>query len=1025
MEEWARSSPAQRRPLLLLAPFGAGKSALLAALAVRLAEAAIEGISWGGADETLIPLPVRLRALLEFSPLETRLPFLQFMHASQLALDPNDPEGVIGWDDFQRLHQERRLVPLFDGLDELPGERSGEVDRRSALRAIVSTCGDFFALAARPGYDAETYFGQADRCTLNELTPADVELFVAKRFADAPRRSEEALAQLEPQLSVSFRRPLFLNAWCELQFPGDVPPIKGTAGVMMELAVRCWDKRRAVSRISGPKLIDGLERVSWLLWAFAGRGLGRAVSLGELTGELSSHPALRSPAACAETAELALAAGWLVRTSETSWLALKIPVVEHLVGWRLAEDARTNASNPKTLIEQFRRWIWRPEMHDVLDHAFLSLWEGTPEQRSWAVELLHWMRGATEGAATRAPVTTLGVQDDLVQPFALAALRWYALLADPTEEERQECFALLPAIEAAVLKQLDNRWRCWDLLTGPTLPKWLYAALIAHLTKPADDPEQDYRGSGEWAFVVGNVARRAGAEYVDQFIGQWVERHAHDQEPCWYEAIRGAAERVSPGASMATVEHWVGSYAHANDDRSRTAWSLAIQGAASRVFSADAAACVAECLANGELAADDSRAWAAAAAGAARALPAGEAFLVVKRLVERADNRRWGQVIRNAAGCVGAEQAGRLVEYLFAELQATEDWAAMQSILGALRRTALQLREEDAENYVAQLIGAVDRRFALSLGYAMVVEAVASRLDERLSGAALLDWIDCQRRTEPPASDLWLHAIQAAAARVSVFSAGRLIDRLIERRQITGDQRWTKAICGAAGGVSASEVEATIQKLLPRYQTAGDVEKELLREAIEKTAARASLDAALEMCRWLIANGLETAARVLATARGVAIVSRIADRTSALDMQGNVLPDFEVCRREGLIFDPELIAVSSRLRTALQSDGAADSPSVRKCRLRVDLDRNVIYLDSQALPQTSRLACLIVQRLIEADGGIVPSDQLLEREGTTDPAERVKEALGKLSREVRDLIKGKPGQGGGRCLSTEAFERPF
>ena len=119
LDNWANQTRSQRHPLLIVAPFGTGKSAALASFSIRLAEQLLGDLQTGKNGFLRVPIPVRLRALLEFSAESDKQPFLHFMHRSQLVLDP-ETDCTLDWETFEELSRREMLVPLFDGFDELP-----------------------------------------------------------------------------------------------------------------------------------------------------------------------------------------------------------------------------------------------------------------------------------------------------------------------------------------------------------------------------------------------------------------------------------------------------------------------------------------------------------------------------------------------------------------------------------------------------------------------------------------------------------------------------------------------------------------------------------------------------------------------------------------------------------------------------------------------------------------------------------------------------------------------------------------
>jgi predicted NACHT family NTPase len=185
LRNWAEGSP---RPLLLLAPFGAGKSVVLETFACEQAANLLDDrVFPAGKLPPPVPLPVRLRAWEWHRKDEPPEDFCEFLFRSQKVLAPYDDVGLLQPDQIQWLLKAKLFLPLFDGLDELPsGHTSGEAidPRAEALKAIKSLFRDGrFALASRPGYGAEGSFRPEDTHTIRELTSEAIESYIRQRFA--------------------------------------------------------------------------------------------------------------------------------------------------------------------------------------------------------------------------------------------------------------------------------------------------------------------------------------------------------------------------------------------------------------------------------------------------------------------------------------------------------------------------------------------------------------------------------------------------------------------------------------------------------------------------------------------------------------------------------------------------------------------------------------------------------------------------------------------------------------------------
>ena len=102
----------------------------------------------------------------------------------------------------------------------------------------------------------------------------------------------------------------------------------------------------------------------------------------------------------------------------------KLPLAEYLIGKYIADDAFRHPHSPLLLIEAFRKWIWRPDRHDVLDYAFDALWNrsrGT--QPGWADALLGWAKEVGKWEPADCDEGWKALNDDWLHPFAIVVLR--------------------------------------------------------------------------------------------------------------------------------------------------------------------------------------------------------------------------------------------------------------------------------------------------------------------------------------------------------------------------------------------------------------------------------------------------------------------------------------------------------------------------------------------------------------------------------------------------------------------------
>jgi hypothetical protein len=275
LEDWLAS---RLEPLLLLAPFGSGKSVLLATFACQLAEAVVRWCDNHG-DGLLppVPLPVRLRAW----EWHAREKFRAYVSGrSQDILDPNGA-AVLTADHVDALASAGKLLPLYDGFDELADVQDARSVALEGMRRLTAR----FVLSARPGHGAEAEFKNNPVYSLRELTVLDAERFICERL-EIPAGQDQhdvlvAYRQAQPHINDLFRRPLFLNAWCT-EYRIDPPDT--LAKLMNVVLKKVFDKRvfRNTSGLpvgSADELVLSRHVLGAVLAAYAEQGFGQVCNL--------------------------------------------------------------------------------------------------------------------------------------------------------------------------------------------------------------------------------------------------------------------------------------------------------------------------------------------------------------------------------------------------------------------------------------------------------------------------------------------------------------------------------------------------------------------------------------------------------------------------------------------------------------------------------------------------------------------------------------------------------------------------
>lgn len=171
-----------RSALVILGDPGSGKSTLLQVMALR---AATRGSLLGTdvpADETLLPILVRLAAFDEYlRDVESRTPLEEFLAIHwkrDMGLGSEPLEGV-----FERALERGRALVLLDGLDELitPERRRSVVRQVDRLIDRWAPRGNGFAVTSRViGYRQEPLSNRHDHVTMLDLDRESVAVFLRR-----------------------------------------------------------------------------------------------------------------------------------------------------------------------------------------------------------------------------------------------------------------------------------------------------------------------------------------------------------------------------------------------------------------------------------------------------------------------------------------------------------------------------------------------------------------------------------------------------------------------------------------------------------------------------------------------------------------------------------------------------------------------------------------------------------------------------------------------------------------------------
>ena len=906
LEKWSKT---QRKPLLILAPFGSGKSVLLAAFAVSLARQGLKQIN-ENQFPLRVPWPVRLRSWPQYRNDHPKAKFRDFTWASAASLlCLEEGEETLPLAVFDRLLNGGWLVPLFDGFDELPDEYfvkgldpADAPSRKNVLQAMRKCCnGCGFVLSSRPGSVANATvagFSETDQHILNELSPRDMQAYIHKRFGGQPqllKRAERALTKPRPNVANLLRRPLFLASWCDLVRPDADPPSRVT-NLMTELVIRCFDGRRQELRLNPDELREILPELESLLFHFASAGFGTVVAESEIKERLEAEPGGLKMERLAAIRGLAVAAGFLVEIGATQWYAIKVPVTEFLAAQHLVRLAGGTAEELQRLIHTFQRWVWVLELHDALDMLFAMLGEGSKKEGELAEGFIEWLCKVSAAESSRNLQASALACDDLARPFVFAAIRWISLL-ERRSELCKGAFETLGNVlpkERNILKQLEkvlrsSEWyqemvppcmslliaayhapdagdkRDWieaieaaaDCVSGDRAVEIVQQLIAAHHVTEAKD-------KWVWLRAIRKAAGCVGDTRAAEIVERWIAAHHLAEKvdkKAWREAANEAARCVGDTQAAEIIQRWITAH-HAAGGKDKRVWMQAISKAAGRVREDQAAEIVQQLLAAYHtVKAGNKTAWIEAIHMAAGRVHENQAVEIVQQLisayhaVKPGDKGDWSGAIGAAAQRVSEDRTTEIVQrWIAADNAATvEDKAAWRA---ALSEVAKHVGEDRAAEITQQLIAIYAAKTGDSSSLDKAIWNAAKRVGETRAAEFIRQWIAAYHVADVGDKDAWIRAISGAVERVNKVQAAEIVPQLFAARhkaKATEKEAWISVIRETAEHVSEDQAAKIVQQWIAAYHVADVGDKDAWTGAIWAAAKRVHEDQAAEIVQQLIA----------------------------------------------------------------------------------------------------------------------------------------------------------------------------
>lgn len=477
-------------PVCILGEAGSGKSCLIESLALKLTENRDDWHLRGksGSRPAYVPIIVKLQQVTSG------------IGDSILAAETQLLEGYLGpaltKDMLSQLNDRRQLAFLFDGFDELaPSKRGFIADqlRQYSRKAPV-------LITSRPGYAAEAVFTDASVLRLTDV-PAEKSKDYVRRFFENHSRNKRLrhppeywAAQFENDarghLSEYLTRWLYIKTWCEFTSGAGKPP--ENVGDMMECVYHRFSLRRG-TQVDAPE--DELRRFATWFSNVAYQIACNNFEPTTLDVGVPGNPAyMDNPQESRLFLKDAESAGLLSRDPTFGKYDLaKIPLVEYLIARKLIDGLAADPAVIKRFLLAFQRWVWSSGHHDILCLAFGLLWSGPDTQTRIGESLIDWLstisgawtplRSMKQGNAKIAPSVS---QDDLIQPFALLALRLQSTRRDGLTSDRAMDVArsLISAVDRNADYQILSSYQFLEAIP----PRLLRAITQQRLRNAPDGP---------------------------------------------------------------------------------------------------------------------------------------------------------------------------------------------------------------------------------------------------------------------------------------------------------------------------------------------------------------------------------------------------------------------------------------------------------------------------------------------------------------------------------------------------------
>jgi len=1127
-----------RLPLCIIGEAGAGKSCLAESFGYSLCKSLL---AWTTAPTEAEGTPPFVPLLIRLSEAAGQIG--DAVRMAEAALLKGHAYPALNDDCLSALIGENRLAYVFDGLDEIPlPRRRGLFDQ---LRSFEGTAP--IMVTSRPATGIEQLFSVAHIYAICETTLSQAIAYVRRYFgsASAPGRPPEfwigefrraAAGPIGHYLS----RWLYVKAWCDFCAAFERPP-EGIAE-LMENAFRNFPARRRV--LEDPAEAE-LRRFHGWLSRVAFHFAGTDFTPEPLDFEDKSSPAyLENVDRAGRFLKQAADAGLLLREATSGrYRVVKVPIIEYLVARRLVEGANASPLVLKRLIETFRRWVWRPETHDILQMALALLFCGGAASQELAMNLADWALRVSERSVRAKPsrwrlTAKEPPCDDIVLPFGFVIARWLGAASDNVIRPM-----LARIVDLAVAKQAITSRRIIESL-APRLSFPMVQLLLERMRSNTRTDDNFSESDIEISVALGLAATllpECDAISALQEILRFLDEERNKGEPEHLRILMGkpveeVVRRIAGSDCFLAAEallghlrsgrHLAQDFANAIADAARRisfherteaaeTWRQRLQSdrgmsEAERIETLHGLSYIEPAAAEpgGDLAPGQGRpqwqeefAVEIANSGAVQVLTRLLEMMEGGEVSEKESNDFWIALGMTFAAMPADALRLAVEEWLRRTADGGNDSGLRRGLASAVARAVDFFEEPQASLLFSAVLDALrnvadDASVATDLGHALW------KLADKLSvHHATGFFVQLHRHFEPAllesaAAGMMEYVCISAAKRVPVATLEQQMRRWLPiiadgKSRIGLRVLLVRTTEGSAHRVTEHMAKWLVEQLLGHDRPTKNKAEQLINELRRRCALAAlpclSLANALEIEERFLRQWDEALLALItwqptlsatSTGRTEPRFRIVIRRRMLLDEAGAVIPEYFAKLLQPVKFEriwsrvaerhPSLPAYklltgdelqrarSHALRAVTVSAEAANAPETfcqldlqilqddesiltlyrqpavslppvpsapRTCRLQVDLDRRLVFVDGQAFAQSSSLGCMILSRLIDAAGGIVPADELLpdENKGTVEPKERVKEAIAILTPNVREFIGGRPGQGGGRFLKPGAF----